>query len=111
MVLADVTAITKCLIWGLPSEPVHSNGESVEPAWPRQRLDGPRWLKMEKIMSKTSYSAAATSDHELTEAELDVVAGGNWAWGAVIALAILDTATDGASSQPLAQWALNGGRS
>jgi hypothetical protein len=66
---------------------------------------------MEKIMSKTSYSAAATSDHELTEAELDVVAGGNWAWGAVIALAILDTATDGASSQPLAQWALNGGRS
>jgi lactobin A/cerein 7B family class IIb bacteriocin len=61
-------------------------------------------------MSKTSYSAAATSDRELTEAELDVVAGGNWAWGVVIVGAILDTATDGAFSKPIGQWALNGGR-
>jgi hypothetical protein len=44
--------------------------------------------QLEKIMSKTSYSAAATSDRELTEAELDVVAGGNWAWAVVIVGAI-----------------------
>ena len=32
---------------------------------------------MEKMMSMTSYGAAATSERELTEAELDAVAGGN----------------------------------
>jgi hypothetical protein len=66
---------------------------------------------MEKIMSKTSYGVPATSERELTEAELDAVAGGNWAWAAVIVIAVGDALTDGAVSKPLAQWALNGGHS
>jgi hypothetical protein len=34
-------------------EPVHGGGESVEPVWPHQRLDGPRWLAGRKIVSKS----------------------------------------------------------
>jgi hypothetical protein len=71
-------AITKCLISAQDGEPVHSNGESVAPAWPHQRRMVRAGL-MEKIMSKTndtSYDVAATSERELAEAELDFVAGG-----------------------------------
>ena len=71
-------AITQCLISAQDGEPVHSNGESVAPAWPHQRRMVRAGL-MEKIMSKTndtSYDVAATSERELTEAELDFVAGG-----------------------------------
>jgi hypothetical protein len=63
---------------GAVCERVHSNGESVAPAWPHQRRMVRAGL-MEKIMSKTndtSYDVAATSERELTEAELDFVAGG-----------------------------------
>ena len=29
---------------GAAGEPVHSDAASVQPVWPHQRLDGPRWL-------------------------------------------------------------------
>ena len=63
-----------------------------------RRLDGPFASLMEKIMSKTSN---ATRERELTEVELDAVAGGNIAWAIVIGGAIADSLTDGAFSRPI----------
>ena len=61
--------------FGADGEPVHSNGESVAPAWPHQPLDGPRWLIWEKIMSKTKHTESR-EDRELSVQELETVAGG-----------------------------------
>jgi hypothetical protein len=68
-------AITKCLIWVPPGEPVHSTTGSGEPVWPHQRGMVRAGL-MEKIMSKSNDTSKT---RELTEAELAAVSGGFFA--------------------------------
>ena len=71
-------AITKCLIWAQTV-----NRFTVTARALRQCGRTSDWMVraglMEKIMSKTndtSYDVAATSERELTEAELELVNGG-----------------------------------
>jgi hypothetical protein len=63
---------------GRGSEPVHGGGESVEPVWLHQRLDGPRWLELEKSMSNDAATSEQVREpsRELAEDELAQVSGG-----------------------------------
>src|SRR4051812_8461271 len=67
--------------FGADGEPVHSDAASVQPAWPHQRLDGPRWLEWRRIMHKTNHTEKT---RELTEAELSTVSGGITIYEAMI---------------------------
>ena len=78
-VAAAVMAITKCLI----SAPTVNRFTGTARALRQRRTRPGDWMVraglMEKIMSKTndtSYDVAATSERELTEAELETVSGG-----------------------------------
>ena len=56
---ASVMAITQCLISAQDGEPVHSNGKSVAPACPPQRLD-------ERVMAITKCRIWALSVNGFT---------------------------------------------
>jgi lactobin A/cerein 7B family class IIb bacteriocin len=70
-------AITKCLIWLLPVNQFTVTERALSQCGRTSDWNGPRWLGWRKIMSKTTaINPAATSERELTEAELDAVSGG-----------------------------------
>ena len=58
-------------------EPVHSGAESIEPASPHQRSDGP-FARLDGERSSTLLDLGrASQDRELRDDELDAVSGGN----------------------------------
>jgi hypothetical protein len=79
--------------WGAVDEPVHRGGESVASVWPHRRQDGPRRFDgEEKTMRKTTpvHSEASFEDRKLTDAELDLVTGGQGGQGGGNPMAMLN---------------------